>query len=135
MAKVHGKDSFFELNSVELSAFLTEISVSRSGDVAEASTMGDSAKEYMPGLKDATISISGRWDDTASTGPDAVLSAALGTEVAFEYGPEGDDSGDIKHSGNCIVTAYNVSSSIGDVVAFTAEMQVTGAVTVGTFTP
>lgn len=134
MAQTHGKNAHFTVNSVDLSAYLTEAGMSRSGDVAESSTMGDTAKEYLEGLEDATLNISGVWDNTASTGPDAVLSGLFGGgSVAFEYGPEGGTTGDVKHSGSCICTGYEVTAPIGDVVAFTASFQVTGGVTTGTF--
>lgn len=132
MAFIHGKDSYFEIDSDDLTAFLTDVSLSTSFDTAETSTMGTEAKTYIQGMSDATISISGRYDSTASTGPDAVLNGLTGA-VPFEFGPEGGANGNVKYSGSCIKTGYNVSAPIGDVVAFTAEFQVTGVVTKGTF--
>lgn len=135
MAKVHGKDSYFSVDSDNLTTYLDNISFPRTRETVQTSTMGLESHTYTAGLMDGTISLSGKWDDTATTGPDAVLSGLLagGAEVAFEYGPEGNDSGDIKMSGSCICTAYAVNSSLSDVVLFTAEFQVSGTVTVGTF--
>jgi hypothetical protein len=85
-------------------------------------------------MSDATIEISGRWDDTASTGPDAVLKALKGTGAnAFIYGPSGDTGGMVKITGNAILTNYSRSTPVGDVVAFSASFQVTGDVTETTF--
>jgi len=132
MAFVHGKDSHFELDGEDLTPFLTDVSLNKSAETAETSVMGIENKTYIEGLKDGTISMSGRYDSTASTGPDAVLSGASG-EVAFEYGPEGTANGKVKYTGNCIVTSYQISSPVGDVVGFTADAQITGAVTKGTY--
>lgn len=70
-----------------------------------------------------------------SAGPDAVFNSLRGSEsaTAFSFGPEGNGSGDIQYSGSAFVTAYNVTAPVGDVVAFTADLQVTGALTRDTF--
>lgn len=135
MAFVHGKDSYLKLATVDLTTFLTDAALNQGTDVAETSTMGSEAKSYISGLTDSTMSISGRYDSTATTGPDAVLSGLLGLEAAtaFEFGPEGGTTGKVKYSGNCFMTAYNVSAPVGDIVAFSAEFQVSGVVTKGTF--
>lgn len=135
MAFVHGKDSVFTINAVPLTAFLDSAALSNSVDMAESSTMGVEAKTYVSGLSDSTISISGKYDSTAVSGPDVVLNGLVGGDaaVAFEFGPEGGTTGKVKYGGNCFLTAYNVSAPIGDVVAFTAEFQTTGAVTKGTY--
>lgn len=135
MAFVHGKDSVFTIDSDTLTTYLTDISLDRSVDEAETSTMGGESKTFLPGMDEATISIAGRYDSTASTGPDAVLAALVGNDtlVAFEYGPEGSANGAVKYSGNCFATSYNVSAPVADIVAFTATFRVSGAVTKGTY--
>jgi hypothetical protein len=52
--------------------------------------------------------------------------------LSFEYSPEGTASSKIKYTGECILTNYAISSPVGDVVAFSGDLQVTGAVTRGT---
>lgn len=135
MARVHGKNSALTLDGVDLSEFLDSVSHTWGADMAETSGLGDSAKSYIPGQRDATLSLSGRFDSTAATGPDAVLGAEVqsDTAVVFAYGPEGSGSGDVRFTGSCYVASYVVSSPVGDVVAFTAELQVTGPVTKDTF--
>lgn len=132
MAKHHGKDSTFSIDAVELTTYLDSISMPESVDVAETSTMGQEAKTYIEGMSGGTISISGRWDETATTGPDAVLAGLKGAGAnAFEYGPAGDTAGAVIYTGQAILTGYSRTSPIGDVVAFTADFQITGAVTRG----
>jgi hypothetical protein len=141
MAQSHGKDSYFSIEDAAgstlrvLTTYLTDVAENFSQDVAETTTKGQTPKSYVQGHTDATISISGRWDNTATTGPDAVLRGLIGDTgtVGFEFGPEGGTVGDIKYSGECICTSYQISSPLADVVGFTAEFQVTGAVTAGTF--
>ena len=142
MAQSHGKDSYFAVEDAagaavkNLTTYITDIDETLTQDVAETTTKGQTAKTYVQGHTDATISISGRWDNTATTGPDVVLRGLIGDvgTVSFEFGPEGNSTGDIKYSGECICTSYAISSPLADVVGFTADFQVTGTVTIGTFT-
>tara|TARA_R100000995_G_C3449422_1_gene107354 strand:- start:418 stop:828 length:411 start_codon:yes stop_codon:yes gene_type:complete len=135
MAFVHGKSSVFKLDNAsgsltDISAFVNNVDFPETADVAETSVLGASNKTYIVGLKDATISLSGLFDATA----DAIFGAVVGqtATLSFEYSPEGTASGKIKYSGECILTNYAMSSPVGDVVAYSADLQVSGAVTRGT---
>jgi hypothetical protein len=132
----HGKSTVFKVDNAagqltNISDTLTDVSFPRSVDTAETSAFGDSAKTYIVGLSDATVSVSGNFDATV----DAHLSAVLGqaATLSFEYGPEGSTSPQVKYTGECILTSYEKSGAIGDVVTYSAEFQVTGAVTRGTY--
>ena len=135
MAFVHGKDSVFKLDNssgtlTDISTYVNSVDFPETADVAETTTLGDGSKSYIVGLKDATISISGLWDSTL----DGILGAVVGqtATLSFEYSPEGTTGGNIKYTGECIVTSYSQSSPVGDVVGFSADMQVSGDVTRGT---
>jgi len=141
MPFVHGKGAVFKIDNAAgvlqtLTAFVDSWDFSNSVDVAETTTMGSEFKTYVSGQTDATLSISGKYDSTASTGPDVVLNGLIGLETTstFELGPEGGTSGKIKYSGECFLTGYTISAPVGDVVTFTADFQVSGAVVKGTFT-
>lgn len=135
MAFVHGKDAVFKVGSTDLSAYLNQADLDQSVDMAETSTMGVEAKTFISGLSEAKITVAGFYDSTGTTGPDAVLNPLVGSDTSstFEYGPEGSTSGKIKFSGSCYVTSYKFTAPVGDVVGFSAEFQVTGAVTRGTY--
>ena len=135
MAFVHGKDSSFKLDNAsgsltDISAFVNNVDFPETADVAETSVLGASNKTYLVGLKDATIGLTGFFDATA----DAIFGAVIGQSatLSFEYSPEGTASGKIKYTGECILTNYALSSPVGDVVAYSADLQVSGAVTRGT---
>ncbi|BAQ84729.1 Phage minor tail protein 2 [uncultured Mediterranean phage uvMED] len=135
MAFVHGKSSVFKLDNAsgsltDISAFVNNVDFPETADVAETSVLGASNKTYIVGLKDATISLSGLFDATA----DAIFGAVVGqtATLSFEYSPEGTATGKIKYTGECILTNYAMSSPVGDVVAYSADLQVSGAVTRGT---
>ena len=135
MAFVHGKNSVFKLDnasgsSTDISAFVNNVDFPETADVAETSVLGASNKTYLAGLKDANISLAGFFDATA----DAIFGAVIGQSatLSFEYSPEGTASGKIKYTGECILTNYALSSPVGDAVAYSCDLQVSGAVTRGT---
>ena len=135
MAFVHGKNSVFKLDNAsgsltDISAFVNNVAFPETADVAETSVLGASNNTYIVGLKDATISLSGLFDATV----DAILGAVVGqtATLSYEYSPEGTASGKVKYTGEAILTNYALSSPVGDVVAYSADLQCSGAVTRGT---
>lgn len=135
MAFVHGKNSVFKLDNAsgsltDISAFVNNVDFPETADVAESSVLGASNKTYLVGLRDASISISGLFDATV----DAILGAVVGqtATLSYEYSPEGTGSGKVKYTGEAILTNYALSSPVGDVVAYSADLQCSGAVTRGT---
>lgn len=136
MAFVHGKSAVFKLDDSggtlrDISAYLDDISFPQPVETAETTTFGASSKTYIVGLKDSTVSLSGKWDSTL----DGYVAPALGqaATLSFEYGPAGSTGGNVKYSGEAIITSFDVSAPIGDVVTVSIELQVTGAVTRGTW--
>ena len=132
----HGKSTAFKVDNssgtlTDISNTLTDVTFPQTIETAETTAFGSSAKTYIVGLTDSTISVSGTWDATV----DAHLAGILGqtASVSFEYGPEGTTSTYIKYSGECYLTSYEKSGSVGDAVKYSAEFQVTGAVTRGTW--
>ena len=135
MAFTHGKDSVFKLDNsggslTDISTYVNNVDFPETADVSETTTLGADNKTYIAGLKDATISLSGLWDSTA----DAIFGAVVGQSatLSFEYSPEGTTGGNVKYTGEAILTSYAVSSPVGDAVGYSADLQVSGAITRGT---
>lgn len=138
MAFVHGKGAVIKLDDSagtlrDLSAYAAEVSLPRSIETGETTTFAASgdAKTYVTGLNDSTMSIKFMWDATL----DGYLAPAIGSDstLSFEYGPAGSASGAIKFSGEGIITSYQTSSPVGDVVSLSVDLQITGPVTRGTW--
>ena len=132
----HGKSTVFKVDNsggtlTNISDTLTDVSFPQTVDTAETSTFGSSAKSYVVGLTDSSLSIAGNFDATV----DAHLAGVLGqaASLSFEYGPEGSTAGYVKYTGEAYLTSYEKSGAIGDVVSYSAEFQVTGAITRGTY--
>ena len=138
MAFIHGKKSVFKIdnssgNLIDISAFCEEVSLSRDIETAEVTTFGDDAKEYITGLSDATVSISGKFDAGSASAVDAVLSGILGQDNtvswAYRVNSASVSSTNPEYQGEGILTSYEVSGAVGDAVTFSAEIQCTGAIT------
>jgi hypothetical protein len=132
----HGKSTVFKVDNAagtltDISNTLTDVSFPQSVETAETTSFGSSAKTYIVGLSDSTVSASGNFDATVDTHLAAVLGQAA--TLSFEYGPEGSTAGQVKYTGEAILTSYEKSGAVGDVVTYSAEFQVTGAVTRGTY--
>ena len=130
----HGKSTDFAIDdtggtSRNISDTLTDVSFPQTIDTAETTAFGSSNKSYIVGLKDTTISVSGIWDATV----DGYLSGTEPASRSFIFGPAGTTGGNVKYTGEAIMTNYSQSNPVGDVVTFSADFQVTGAVTRGTY--
>jgi len=132
----HGKATVFKIDNAsasltDISNTLTDVTFPQKVDTAETTAFGATAKSYIVGLTDGTISLSGTYDATV----DAVFAGVVGfaTALNWNYGPEGSTAGYVKYTGLGFVTSYQKSGTVGDVVKYTAEIQITGAVTRTTF--
>lgn len=142
MAVYHGKDTAFSLEDSAASTLrilddqLNSVEFSRQNDTHDTTVFTREGHTFVAGLTNGTITISGFWDKTASTGSATVLDSLMGldnTTMLFEYGPEGRTSLQVKYSGECILASLDYSSPVADLVTFTATLQITGDVTKGTW--
>ena len=141
MAFFDSKASVFQITDTgvslrDISAYITEVSgLPGPRNLHEVTALGDSGAKFIPGLENVAVTLSGVYNDTATSGPDAVL-GPLRTHtsaVAFDYGHKGKTSGYPKYSGNCWVQTYEMGSKVRNRVEWSARLQVDGTVTRGTY--
>jgi predicted secreted protein len=133
---VHGKNAQFTLGATNLSSTLNEISLPREIETAETTAFGTQDKTYITGLSDSTVSLSGMFDATVDGAINTIITNLKSGSIAsasFSYGPSGSAGGAPRFTGNALVTSYEISSPVGDVVTYSLELQVTGGVTGSTF--
>lgn len=125
MAFIHGKSAQVLHNEFDLSSYFNDASISRSVETAETTAFGATAKAYIVGLTDGTISLSGMFDGAAN---------AIDAEMTDVFGVNAGSVISISPSGSTAIgtriltatgklTSYEVSSPVGDVVAANAEFQ------------
>jgi hypothetical protein len=129
MAFVHGRLGEFTYNSVVLSTFCDNLEIGIDVDTAEVTTFGDAWKEFIAGLAGATITISGSWDPTTTSGPASAITSTLGTAPKTFIAEPGGAAVTQHRTGSCICTSYSETASVSDRVTFSADFLVTGAVT------
>lgn len=134
---IHGKDSVFSVEDSagttlrDLSTNLTNVAFSRSNDVHDKTGFGAEGHEFIAGLTNGTITLTGWTDTTATTGTLTVLDSLVGLDsvtVGWEYGPHGNATGAVKYSGECVLVSLDVSDPIADLVSFTCQLQISGNV-------
>lgn len=99
----------------------------------DSTAFGDSAQAFVLGLKqNGQVSLSGDFDatlDTQMTGIEALTTGATQT-IKVSFG--GTGSGTKYVQVETLLASYSVSAAVGDKVTWSASLQRTGAVTVGT---
>jgi len=128
MTSVHGKVTVVTLNGVDYSAYSNSTDFKDATDTHETTTYGRTRKVYNGGLGDGTVSVGGFYDTTAVSGPRALFKPlkAAGNAVPFVYRPEGTGSGKAQSTVSVIISSFEESSPVGDMVTWSAELQMTG---------
>ena len=119
--------------SHDLSASITDIhGIPGSRSLIDITSLTDDEPVYVVGSDPkpapTTVTLTGIFDEDT----DAVL-GALFTEdhpapVEFGYAPAGTSPGSAKYTGQCWVERYEVSSTAGDRVGYTAMLRVEGGI-------
>jgi hypothetical protein len=137
MAFQPGKGAFIMIDGiagtlVNVSAYADNFSFPQPIDTHDVSVFGTNAKQFIPGLTDGgQISMSGPLDVALGTFVAALKAAqAAGSSTAsVVYGPGGSVAGQIRQNAEVYVSSYDVSTSVGGRVEYSASLQVTGTVT------
>lgn len=125
----HGKEStvFIDNSSgslINISGAVTNVDAGAQADTAEATGFGDARKRYVVGHLDNPVTLQGNLEDTSGSVHD-VLTGILGgtTPRSFKYFPAGSASGNPAFTGEVTCTSYNVTSPIGGVITWQAELR------------
>jgi hypothetical protein len=125
MAFIHGKSTVVLYDEFDFSSYFNEASASRSVETAETTTFSKSAKTYIVGLADGTLSLNGLFEGSADA-TDEEISAVIGTDnsAVISVGVTGSLAiGQRVLSLTGELTSYEISSPVGDVVSITSEFQ------------
>lgn len=125
MAFVHGKGTFVSIDADDMSAYSANVTFNRTVDSHDVTTFGKDAHVFAGGLVNGTATISGTYDNTASTGPSAVFQALIDGAAVVEliYRPEGTGSSLPERSVDALVTGYTETSPVAGMVTWQANLQ------------
>lgn len=118
----------------DISSYVSSISgLDLARATLDSTAFGDSAQAFVLGLRqNGQVSLSGDFDatlDTQMTGIEALTTGATQT-IKVSFG--GTGSGTKYVQVETLLASYSVSAAVGDKVTWSASLQRTGAVTVGT---
>ena len=142
MPKIHGKNSVIYITDSggtcrNLSGDLNNIVLSWSKANIDTTTFGMSDTERIQGIRDATLTGAGFYNETDTTGIHAVLQGimAASTATCIIYAPGGSVAGCVLISGCYLIASYEITGPIAGAVAaaFSFE-QASGSLIFGTVT-
>lgn len=126
MAKQHGKSTVILVGANDLSIYADASELNRKADNHDVTTYGNNAHRYNAGLLDGDFKMSGTYDNTAGTGPRAVLRPMLGTTQTVTRRVEGTGAGKPQDLFSAVMTAYVETNPVADMVKWSAEFQIDG---------
>jgi predicted secreted protein len=124
-------DAAITINAVDLSDWITSVSVSAEVDEQEDTAFGDSWRSRLGGLKDWTLDIEFN-QDFAANAVDATVWPLLGTSTAVVIKPTSAAVGatNPSYSGNVLVTEFSpVDGSVGDLATTSVSWPGNGTLT------
>jgi hypothetical protein len=141
MAFKPGYGAYIALDSVAgtpvvISAYADNVAFNSTTATNETSTFGDAASDHITGLTSGGVELSGPADVALGTFLAALWtaqSAGSATSWTVTYGPGGSVAAQVKQSAETFLTAYNVTTGVSGRAEYSASLQVTGAITFGTW--
>lgn len=133
MAFTHGSLATLAIDAAggtsytDISSYLNEASPDFEVDTAETTTLGKTSKTYIPGLNDATFSLSGLFDPTV----DALLWSLrrASPNPTFRYRPAGAGTGLPEYTGQVVLTSYSIGTTVDEAATIEAELQASDTIT------
>lgn len=133
MAKYHGRGGALLMGAANAGAAtlvqnLTEWSVNQEMDLVEVSSLGDSAKTFVAGMKDIKADMSGYFSDSEDVPFDAFDQAITGGTVNLYLYPAGTSVAEYIY-GAVWPKSVEISTSVNGAVTFTCGVQFNGTAT------
>ena len=122
------------INSVDLSSYVTSITLSQSADNLEDTAMGDTSRSYIGGLKSGSVDIEFNADFAASK-TEATIFPLVGTSTAVVVKPVAASVSATNPSFtfNAIVTSWDtLNGSVSELATHSISWPITGSITKAT---
>lgn len=126
MAFYHGIVSTLEIDPAggtsytDISPYLENIDDDINVQAIDVTTLGETAKQHIPGLEDGKFKLKGFFDPTV----DALLESCKRVVASYRYRPAGAGTGLPQYTGQVILSSYTIDSVVKDAVSIKAEFTV-----------
>lgn len=121
--------------SIDLSAYVTNFTLTRSVDSLEVTAMGDTGHRYVAGLQNNTITVD-LINDDATSAVLQTMNTLFATNAYFKCALDKSSSGSASnpfYSGLILVDSITpINGAVGDLGTQSLTFQVSGAITVAT---
>jgi hypothetical protein len=132
MATIVLTDADVNINSVDLSAHVTSVTINYNADEVEDTAMGDTTRSRLAGLIDWSVDVEFN-QDYATGAVDATLFSLVGAAAfacVFKPTSAAVSTSNPSFTGNAILTSYApVSGSVGDLATSSASFAAAGTLT------
>lgn len=131
MAFSHGSIATLEIDPLggssytNVSTYFGDINEDINTQAADTTTLGNTAKQYIPGLDDGKMKLKGLYDPSI----DSTLESCRRKLVTFRYRPAGAGAGLPQHTGQALMSSYTIDTSATAAAKINAEFTINGAVT------
>lgn len=115
----------------DVSPYADQSGVDLSANQLNVSVFGTTARAYMNGQTDGKVTFAGPADSALHTVIAGLYTA--GSTTSWIYGPGGSVASQVRLAGSANVESYQINSGADGRVEYTASLQITGAITSGTF--
>jgi len=121
--------------SIDLSAFVTSFTLTRSVESLETTAMGDTGRRYVAGLQNNTITVE-LINDDATSAVLQTMNTLFATNAYFKCALDKSSTGSASnpfYSGLILVDSITpINGAVGDLGTQSLSFQVSGAITVAT---
>lgn len=128
MAHVHGKNTVVKVGANDLTQYTNASELTEAADTHDTTTYGNDAHRYDGGLMDNKFTMSGVYDNTALTGPAAVLKPLKGQKSTVTRQLEGTGPGKPQEVFTAILSSFVQTAPTADMVAWSSEWTIDGEV-------
>lgn len=110
-------------------AEIKSFSIDESANPINDSNLNDAAETHLIGRTSWTASIEVQWDETDTTGQEAMT---IGASIAATFLPEGNTTGDVSMAGTASITNRSTAVAEEAIITQSFTLQGNGALTRGT---
>ncbi|MEU8220911.1 hypothetical protein AB0C47_34785 [Micromonospora taraxaci] len=120
----HGRFTNITVGGDDISEWTNTSEMTRGAQGHDVTAYGKNAEVHTGGLKNGQFTCGGVYDNTAATGPHAVLNPLVGTVVEIVRQPEGPGVGKPEQTFDALLTQYVETNPVADNVTWSAQFTI-----------
>ncbi len=123
MPATHGRLTRVYINGYDLTGFYRKQESELTRETAESTVFNLTDKTYLPGVRDASLSLEGLFDGAVDGIEQVLLAAFAADPTLVTTCPQGDTIGNVAQGLSALQTKYGIESSKDDIVTLANELQ------------